>query len=243
MDKSIKDKVVVITGGSAGVGKAMAGKFASEGAKTIILARTMSKLEKVKEEFEKDGLNLEIYSCDVADEDQVKQTVGDILKNHGFIDVLINNAGTGFKGLVEDVPLSVYEKTFETNVKGVFLMTRAVMPHMKAKKDGFILNISSGAGLNGHPGMSIYCASKFAVRGFTQAVAAEGKPYDIRVTVFFPGTINTGFHKHLGGEQPEEKKQSMMQPEDIADTAYHIVIQPKRYWVYEVTQRALFIGG
>ncbi|MFP4499156.1 MAG: SDR family oxidoreductase, partial [Vulcanimicrobiota bacterium] len=122
------------------------------------------------------------------------------------------------------------------------LMCRYIYPHMKKKKDGFILNISSGAGKNGIPNMAGYCASKFAVAGFSEALALEAKPNDVRVSVLYPGSINTGFHEKIGAEPPNQKKQAMMQPEDIAGTVYHTVIQPRRYWVFEIVMRAFYMG-
>ena len=140
------------------------------------------------------------------------------------------------------MPLEKFDEMMNTNVRGVFLMTKYVLPHMKKEKDGYIINISSGAGKNGIAGMAGYCASKFALMGFTQSVALEAKPFDVRVSVICPGSTNSEFHEKIGSFPDEKKREDMIQSEDIADTIYHMVIQPKRYWIFEVVTRGFLMG-
>ena len=241
MDKMLKGKTAIITGGSSGVGKATAYKLGKMGAVVILVARNRDKLLKVKEEFKKEGIEVHIQSADVGKEEDVKRVVEEVLSYHKKIDFLINNAGLGFTGAVEDVPIEKYDLMMNTNMRGVFLFTKYVLPAMKKQKDGYIINISSGAGKNGIKNMSVYCASKFAVVGFSEAVALEAKPFDVKVSVICPGSINTNFHNNFRHFSEEDGK-TMQQPEDIAETIYHLVTSPKQYWIFELTTRAFLRG-
>ncbi|HPZ08186.1 MAG TPA: SDR family oxidoreductase [Candidatus Eremiobacteraeota bacterium] len=242
MENNIKGKVVIITGASSGIGKSTARLFSSEGATVIAISRDKSKLDKVKEEFQKDGLKLEVFSCDISKEDEVKALIESVIETSGKIDILINNAGLGYRTPVEEMSAEQFDTMMNTNIRGVFLITKYVLPNMKKRKDGYIINISSGAGRNGIANMSGYCASKFALMGFTESVALEVKPYDIRVSVLCPGSTSTEFHENIGSHPDEAAREAMIQPEDIAGTIYHMVTQPKRYWVFEVVTRAFLTG-
>jgi len=242
MENNVKNKVIVITGGSTGIGKEVAALFSRKGAITIALSRNMEKLKKAKEELQKEGLNLNIYACDVSKDEEVKSVISVIIETYGAIDILINNAGLGYKVPVEDMTVEQFDEMMNTNIKGVFLMTRCVLPHMKKRKKGYIINISSGAGRNGIANMSGYCASKFALMGFTESVALEAKPFNVRVSVLCPGSTSSEFHQNIGINPDKSARDSMIQAEDIADTIHHMVIQPERYWIFEVVTRAFMAG-
>lgn len=237
--KDLKGSVVVITGGSSGLGKAAAKRLGQSGAIVYILARTQSRLQETERELKAKGYSVISIKTDIASSMQVKQAIDRIIEEQGKIDYLINNAGIGYMGAVEEMDTKKYDEMFNTNMKGVFNMVRHVLPHMKERKSGYIINISSGAGLNGIPQMAVYCATKFALRGFSEALAQEAKPFNIRVSIINPGSINTPFHINFKGTEPDQKtKESMMQPEDIAETIHHMIIQPERYWIFDVTTRA-----
>lgn len=200
-------------------------------------------MERTREELEAEGLKVFTYQCDVSVEQTVKDTVAAIIREHGEINVLINNAGVAFGGMdVEEMSVEKFDQMMNINVRGVFLMTKYVLPHMKQKKEGFIINVSSGAGLNGHPHMAAYCASKFAVRGFTQGVAEEAKPYNVRVSAIFPGSVNTDIHRQLGRDLDQSIKEKMIQSRDVAETVFFMINQPERYWIFEATMRSFFMG-
>jgi len=242
MENNVKNRVIVITGASTGIGKETAGLFAGKGAITIAISRNIEKLQKTKDELEKDGGKLNIYACDVSKDKEVKSLVANIIETYGTIDILINNAGLGYKVPVEDMTVEQFDEMMNTNIKGVFLMTRYVLPYMKARKEGYIINISSGAGRNGIAGMSGYCASKFALMGFTESVALEAKPFNVRVSVLCPGSTSSEFHQNIGANPDKTAREAMIQPEDIAETIHHMVIQPERYWIFEVVTRAFMAG-
>jgi 3-oxoacyl-[acyl-carrier protein] reductase len=234
--QDMKGKVVFITGGSKGIGRHTAYRFGKAGAKVIINARGLEALERTASEFRADGIDIDYYRCDVSVEDNVKSTVSEIIEKDGRIDVLINNAGVGLNKPVEEVTAEEYDLTMDVNMRGVFLMTKYIVPHMKKRKQGFIINVSSGEGVTASENASIYGASKFAVRGFTEAVATELRPYNIRVSIIYPGAVNTDFLEGID----DEKRKKIIQPEDIAESLYHMAAQPERYWIYELYNKAFY---
>ncbi|MCE1247290.1 MAG: SDR family oxidoreductase [Firmicutes bacterium] len=243
MQKLYDNKVVLITGGSSGLGKAMGEAFAAEGARVVLTARNEEKLAKTVEEISEKGYFAEYMIADSGNEQDVARVAENILKKYGRVDVLINNAGVGYTGNVDETDVEKFDEIMSTNVKGVFLFCKYIIPSMKQQKDGYIVNISSGAGKNGIPGMAAYCASKFAVAGFSEALAQEVRNHNVRVSVVYPGSINTDFHLRFSGPKDEETKMIMMQPQDIAQTVLHIVSQPHRYWIFDVTMRAFLRGN
>jgi len=242
MINNVKNKLILITGATSGIGKAIAYRFAREGAKVIGIARTEKRLEELKEEFAWKALTIDTYPCNVSKANSVRSLINEIINKHKKIDILVNNAGIGHKSPVEEMTEERFDEMIDINIKGVFLMTKYVLPHMKKEKDGYIINISSGAGKNGIANMSGYCATKFALTGFTESVALEAKPHDVKVSLVCPGSTSTEFHGKMGSFLDRETGESMIQPEDIADTIHHMVIQPKRYWVFEVVTRGFLMG-
>lgn len=243
MIDSLDGKVALVTGGSSGVGKAVAWKLASEGAIVVICARAEEKLNSVALEMQEKGLQVFTHPGDVANEEDAGRIVEDVMARFEKIDFLINCAGVGYVSPVEETTTERFDEMMGTNVRGVFLMTKFILPSMKKRRFGYIINISSGAGKNGIPNMSAYCASKYAVRGFSEAVALEARDYDVKVSILYPGSINTGFHLNIRGHELDQAtKDTMMQPEDIAETVHHMLIQPARYWIFDVTTRAFLRG-
>lgn len=239
---ALKNKVAVVTGGSSGIGLATAEKLASEGAFVYMLARGKEKLYHAVQSLINKNYSVFPAVCDVSCEESVKKTITSILERHGRIDILVNNAGVGYIADVENTTADQFDETIGTNLRGTFLMTKYTLPVMKKARDGYIINVSSGAGLNGIASMSIYCASKFGVRGFTEAVALEAKPFDVRVSVICPGTVNTNLHEKFGLTHSEEACALMIQPEDIAETICSLATSPKRYWIFEIRTRAFMLG-
>ncbi|WP_106494576.1 SDR family NAD(P)-dependent oxidoreductase [Lentibacillus sp. Marseille-P4043] len=179
---------VAITGAGSGLGKALALQYAKNGYNVFLLGRTDNKLHIVQHEIEATGGQAEIVLCDVRQE----ASVGIAFQQIGELDVFINNAGIGIFGPVEDYDINHIDETLDTNVKGSILTVQAALPLIKESK-GRILTIISTAGLRGKVNESIYCASKFAVRGFTESLQKEweNKPYSI--TAVYMGGMNTPF--------------------------------------------------
>lgn len=210
------ERVAIITGGGRGIGRGIALAFAREGAKVVICSRTRAEVEKVAAEVEWWGGEVLPVVADVTDEKSVSSLVGKTLERFGRVDLLVNNAGVWLPGGLQDYSLADWETTMATNLRGVFLCTKAVFGPMKEGGGGKIINISSIRGKEGYPGMAAYCASKFGVVGLTQALAEEWKPFNIKVNAVCPGPVDTTFAE--GAARDEAR----ILPEDVA----HLVVFP-----------------
>lgn len=195
----LKDKVVIITGGSTGLGADAAKEFAELGAIVAIFAREVEKMEALANPLREQGLKIETVSCDVTSEEQVKQGVEYIAQKYGKIDVLINNAGVAVLGGVHELTQKDWDLSFNVNVKGIYLMSKYVVPYMKEKNYGRIINISSvNAIIADKSDVFIrhsYNASKAAVIGLTRGMACSYGQYGITVNAVGPGLFESGMTK------------------------------------------------
>ncbi|MDZ5784453.1 SDR family NAD(P)-dependent oxidoreductase [Marinococcus luteus] len=192
---SLSSQVAVVTGGGSGIGKAMAETLAGAEAHVVILGRTQSKIEEAADEISNET-NAEVtpLTCDVTDKDQVSETVERIMNDFGRIDVLVNNAGTAAYGKVEDISEEDWEHVFNTNLKSAFLMTQAVVPHMKKANYGRIVNTASVAGGVSLFFSSVYGPSKAGLIHFTKQLSGELAPYGITVNAISPWFFKTDFN-------------------------------------------------
>ncbi|MFX1504968.1 MAG: SDR family oxidoreductase [Promethearchaeota archaeon] len=211
-------KTAIITGASKGIGKAISLKFAANNIDVILAARDETLLkqlqDQIKENFKVKSI---IVPTDVTNVDQVKKLVQKTLDQFGKIDILVNNAGVGRFKRADEFTLDDYNYMFDVNVKGVFLVSKYVVPHMIARESGQIINIASIAGKNGFKTGTLYAASKHAVVGYTWSLREDLKEYKIKVSVICPGSVVTGF----GGKKPEKVEWSM-EPEDVAHACYYL---------------------
>jgi len=189
MTENIKNKVVVITGASSGLGEAAARLLAKEGAKLVLGARRLDRLEALAAELSlgKDA----ILSTDVTDVGQVRRLVDHAVKTHGRVDVIINNAGLMPHSPLERGKVEDWDRMIDVNIKGVLYGIAAALPHMKTQKSGHIINVSSVAGHKVGPGGAVYAATKHAVRVISEGLRQEVKPYNIRTTIISPGAVAT----------------------------------------------------
>ena len=189
MTQGIKDKVVVITGASSGLGEAAARKLAQEGARLILGARRLERLEALARELSlgKDAA----VKTDVSQLDQVRHLVDHAVRKHGRIDAIINNAGLMPHSLLERGKVDDWNRMIDVNIKGVLYGIAAALPHMKRQKAGHIINVSSVAGHKVRPGGAVYSATNHAVRVISEGLRQEVKPYNIRTTVISPGAVAT----------------------------------------------------
>ncbi len=186
---SSQPKTVLITGASTGIGKTTAEYFAERGWNVAATMRTPDKAS-----FHCDGAErIKVLRLDVTDEATIAAAVGDTVAAFGRIDVLVNNAGYGLIGLFEAMTPDQVRRQFETNVIGVMNVTRAVLPQMRTQQAGTIINVASVAGRMSMPLYSLYCSTKWAVEGFTEALSYELKPHGIEVRIIEPGPIRTDF--------------------------------------------------
>jgi len=185
-------RVIIITGGSDGLGKALAEKLAPEN-RVIILARNEAAMREISQR-----MGCSYFVCDVRDAKQVESTFEKISQEHPKIDVLINNAGVIVNGELIDIPNETIENVITTNTLGTIYVAKAALARMKAQKEGLILNVVSTAGITAKATRSIYNASKWAITGFTKALQEEAAEYNVRVTGFYPGTIKTELFAKAG---------------------------------------------
>src|SRR3974390_144720 len=191
MSDGIKDKVVVITGASSGLGEATARRLSTAGAKIVLGARRTKHLDALAKELVENGGDAIAITTDVTDREQVKALVDAAVKTYGRVDVMINNAGLMPQAPLERLKVDEWDRMIDVNIKGVLFGFAAVLPYMKEQKSGHIINVSSVAGHKVGPGFAVYAATKHAVRALSEGMRQEVKPYNIRTTVISPGAVAT----------------------------------------------------
>jgi NAD(P)-dependent dehydrogenase (short-subunit alcohol dehydrogenase family) len=194
---SAKDRIAIVTGSSSGIGYEISLTLARNGLLTYATMRNLNKAENIKSVATKENLPVRVKQLDVTDDTSVKNAVQAISSETGRIDVLVNNAGYGLNGALEDLAMDEIKTQYETNVFGLIRTTQAVLPIMRKQKTGIIVNISSGAGRFGFPGGSAYVSTKFAVEGLSESMSYELEPFGIRVVIVEPGVIRTNFGNGL----------------------------------------------
>lgn len=228
---NLKDRIVAVTGASGGIGAEMALQSAKKGAVPILLARSVEKLEKVRNRIkEKAGISAYVYGLDVSDTEAVESVFNTIMEEAGTIDVLINNAGFGVFDYFEEASMKDVENMFQVNVVGLMACTKAVLPHMIKEKRGHIINIASLAGRISTPKSTVYSASKHAVLGFTNGLRMEVADKKIHVTSVNPGPINTNFFNVAdeSGDYVKNVGAFMLNPETVAAKVVRAMENPVR---------------
>ena len=214
-------KSAIVTGGTRGIGHAIAKALIGAGANVAITARKESEIENATSELSKIGPGtVSGYCCDVRNYDQVKS----LFAAFGHVDILINNAGIGMFSSVESMSPEDFRAVLETNVFGVFYCCHEAIPLMKQRGGGYIINISSLAGANPHAQMAAYNASKFGLNDFSEALMQEVRHDGIKVSYIMPGSVNTAF----GGDEPSDQKSWQLQPSDIAQVVMDLLAYPAR---------------
>lgn len=231
---NLTDKISIVTGASSGIGAAFSARLIEKGATVYGLARRKENLSRIREKL---GENFIPVQMDVTDHDGVKQWIDETFTDDQLPHILINNAGLGYFGNVDELPLDQWKTMMDVNLNGVFYLTRNIVPLMKANPDHcHIINISSVAGLLGNPQISGYNATKFGLRGFSEALFKELRYDKIKVSTMFPGSIATEFFDNADGTNIHP---NMMQPGDVADTLIHLLETPDNLLINEVTMRPL----
>lgn len=200
---NIAGKTAVVTGATRGIGLAIARALLDRGAQVLICARDAGEVERtvstLREEF---GENAQGQRCDVRSYQDVRELFDTAGAAFGKLDILINNAGIGSRNNVEDMPVEEWSATIDTNLSGVFYCCHEALPLMKEAGGGYIINIGSLAGKYAHPGSAAYSASKFGLIGFSEALMQEVRFDHIRVSYVMPGSVNTGFGRGGGKQDP-----------------------------------------
>ncbi|MHA2370123.1 MAG: SDR family NAD(P)-dependent oxidoreductase [Candidatus Hodarchaeales archaeon] len=247
MGTDLRNRVVIITGAAQGMGRAVAERFAEEGASLSLADIQQEKLQEVTGRFRERGINARDYLCDVSDETQVQSLVSAVLNDYGRqIDILVNCAGILYPTRFHEMVIDEWDRVLAINLRGTFLLMRAVYPHMKAQGDGRIINFASTAGLTVSTlGGAHYTASKHAVVGLTKAVAKEGGQFGVRVNAVCPGLIDTEMVRETIDDQAlQQYEQSfpiarLGTPDEIADLVLFLASDRSAY----ITGASLNISG
>jgi 3-oxoacyl-[acyl-carrier protein] reductase len=224
-----------VTGATEGIGRATAFALGRAGYRVGICARTESKIQRLVKHLKEEGIEAAGAAADVGEPDQVSRAVEQVTAALGEIDLLVNNAGVLIAKPFEELTLDDWDTTMATNVRSLYLITRAVLPGMRRRQQGTIVNVASLAGRNGFVGGTAYTASKHAVLGFSKSLMLETRKENIRVIAVCPGSVATGMLQ----DQPMLKSnpERILQPEDVADTIVHAVTLPGRALVSELDIR------
>jgi 3-hydroxy acid dehydrogenase / malonic semialdehyde reductase len=240
--KKLDNKIVLITGASSGIGESCARLFASEGAKLILCARRLNRIEQTAKELKhKFGTESYTFKLDVRNEGDVMQTITALPAEWKDIDILINNAGLS-RGLekIHEGHTQDWNEMIDTNIKGLLYVSRAVIPGMIERSKGHIINLGSIAGTEVYPGGNVYCATKHAVRALSNGMRLDLVGSGIRVTNIQPGLVETEFSiVRFHGDDKKAKKtyenMTPLSPDDIADTALYTATLPPHVVVTELT--------
>jgi len=230
--KILAGKVAIVTGASRGIGLAIARRLANIGAKLSICARDPQKLEAVANELRRASEAVFAAPVDVSRMDEIESYVAATGKNLGPVDILVNNAGIGYFGPTHEATEHNWDSVLDTNLKSVFLMSKAVASDMIERRDGHIINIASLAGKNVFRGGGIYCASKWGLLGLTECMAEDLRQYGIRVSAICPGSVATEFSPHTGKDTSK-----LLQADDIAHAVEMIVTQAPQSFISEILMR------
>jgi len=207
---SLAGQTALITGGNKGIGRAICFALAKEGANIVIAARKESESRETLDKLKSMGSKAIAVHADVRNEEDVRRLISMVIDKFGRLDILVNNAGVACKRRLEDTTLEEYDKIMDTNLKGVFLCTKYAIPYIKKSNNGKIINISSAGGLHGLPELSVYCGSKFAVNGMTEAIASELEG-EIKVYSICPGAVDTDMYRSIYADRPELKPEHVAQ--------------------------------
>jgi short-subunit dehydrogenase len=226
--------VIIVTGASSGIGEATARLFVEAGYRVVLAARRIERLQVLAENLSAQGGEVLVVSTDVGQIDDIENLVKATIDHFGRIDVLFNNAGIGRFKWLEDLHVNEIEELIRTNLMGTIYTSRAVLLHMIERKSGHIIHMVSIAGLIGSPTYSIYAASKFAVRGFSEALRREVRVYGIHVSGIYPGTVSTEFAAHTQAKRKTgitTPKALRLSSQDVARAVLNLVKRPRRMLV------------
>ncbi len=222
-----KNKAVLITGASSGIGKETAIQFAKRGARLVLVARRKQKLENLKKNLQKFSVPIMICQCDVSDKSQVKEMSQKVLEEFGSIDILVNNAGFAIYGSVSDLTIEEIESQMATNYFGMVYCTKSFLPSMIEKKSGHIVNVASVAASFGLPGIASYCASKFAMLGFSEGLKHELKGTGVGITVVSPIMVRTDFFDHPSFEKMPKYSPTSLSAKTVAKAILRAANSPR----------------
>jgi len=229
----LKDKVALVTGASSGIGKEVAKRFAKEGALVILTARSLDKLKEVQKEIEKNNGNVESYSMDITNRNQINETIKNIIKKYNKIDILVNNAGIIKPGSIEEVSYEDFDAHVNVNLLGYFNCIKETVPYMLKEKSGNIVNIITSTVKNTKARRLAYAASKYGQAGLSNALHEDLKDKGISVVAVYPGKTDTPIHDPYM-DQDDPKREKMLKPEEVAEVVLEAALMPAENDVKEL---------
>ncbi len=219
----LKDKVVLVTGASMGIGLATARSLAEAGAKVVLAARSTDKLTQLAEELQREGHDALVVPTDMRNQAEVAQLVETTVQHYGQIDVLINNAGQAVAGTVADLDLEAYRQVIELNVFGPIYAMQASVPQMRAQGGGLIVNVSSMVSKMSIPGLGGYASTKAALNMLSNTARGELAPDNIRVITVYPRMTSTDFGRNsIGNRQVRQQQRGNVRPDVVIDTPEYV---------------------
>lgn len=239
MSELLRDRVAVVTGASRGIGEATALTLAQAGANVVVTARSGDDLTALAERVAQMGVGALAVPADLTQEADVDRLRGAALERFGSVDILVNNAGVGKYGPLASLSAADYDWMMNTNMRSSFLCTAAFLPGMLARRTGWIVFVSSVAGLKGLPHESVYCASKFAQMGFAQALDYETREQGVKVSVIAPGGVGTHFAFGTGRTPGDPSLDEMLDAQDVAESILFAVTQPPKARVFLIGMRPM----
>ncbi|UCG60990.1 MAG: SDR family oxidoreductase [Candidatus Zixiibacteriota bacterium] len=234
--KSLKDRSVVVTGASRGIGAAIARAFAGEGCRLTLCGRNMRLLEAVAASCELPETSISTVTADVREPSGMKKIVDTAYEKFGKVDIFINNAGVGYRRSIIEIPEAEYDATFDTNLKAVFLSFKELIPRMKKQGGGQIINVSSRAAKKSDPGIAVYAASKAALDKMSESVANEVRGDNIRICVVAPGYTATEL---VSKPAASKLDRSLLSTADVAGAVVYIARQNDNAWISMVDLQPL----
>jgi NAD(P)-dependent dehydrogenase (short-subunit alcohol dehydrogenase family) len=213
MRESLEGKIAIVTGGGSGIGRGVAQALAGEGVKIVVCGRRMNRLEETMRSIVERGGRALAIQADVSKEADAGRLVQGTLDAYGRIDILINNAGISEGAPLHEMEPALWDRVMETNLRGVFLVTRQVLPHLRRQRSGHIINISSESGLEYYTGDGAYGTSKHALNAFGEYVQRENQDFNIRINTICPGMVIS----EMSENEPGLNHDRCLVPEDIAD--------------------------
>ncbi len=230
----LSEKIALVTGATRGIGRAVASRLGRLGASMAICARSRDELERTATGLRDQGIAVLPIVADLTRAADVQRMIEETCRQLGEIEILVNNAGIGIFGSFHERSESDWDAVLDTNLKAVFLASRAVAPRMIRLGRGHIINISSLASKSAFPGGAIYCASKWGLMGLTACMAEDLRAHGVRVSVICPGSVATDFSSHAG-----RNPGTLLQPEDVAHAVEMLVTQSPQSFISEVDVRPL----
>ena len=231
--RKIQNRTAIITGSDRGIGKEIAIQLADNVRNLVVCSRNQNEINLVVKEIENvnNQVNILGSKCDIRESSQVSSLVQSTVDRFGSetIDILVNNAGVVFDKKLIDTSEEEWDQTIDTNLKGAFLFTKAVLPYMIQRNSGVIVNVNSGAGKAGFSDLSSYCASKFGLAALAESLALEVRSYNIRVMTIFLGQVATRMWQEYDYDYYEKNKNKMLSPQEVAAKIVEMILDVKKY--------------